>query len=108
MGKGWKFVGKFKRGRKACLAIECIVAVPDPKEAKAIAGKKLIGADELTAMELSQTQIKALNLKEGDVRLRPAPNAPGDNELANRFADWPTCPRIPDSPAAFLESWGCH
>ena len=79
MGKGWKFVGKFKRGRKACLAIECIVAVPDPKEAKAIAGKKLIGADELTAMELSQTQIKALNLKEGDVRLRPAPNAPGDS-----------------------------
>jgi hypothetical protein len=49
MRKGWKFVGKFKRGRKACLAIERIVAVPDPKEAKAIAGKKLIGADELTA-----------------------------------------------------------
>jgi hypothetical protein len=49
MEKGWKFVGKFERGRKECLAIECIVAVPDPKEAKAIAGKKLIGADELTA-----------------------------------------------------------
>jgi hypothetical protein len=69
MGKAWKFVGEFKRGRKACLAIECIVAVPDLEEAKAIASKKLIGADEITAIELSPAQIKALNLKEGDVRL---------------------------------------
>jgi len=69
MGKGWKFVGEFKRGRKACLAIECIVAVPDLKEAKAIASKKLVGAVEITAKELSQAEIKALNLKEGDVLL---------------------------------------
>jgi hypothetical protein len=26
MVKGWKFVGEFKRGRKECLAIKCIVA----------------------------------------------------------------------------------
>jgi hypothetical protein len=86
MRKGWKFVGKFKRGRKACLAIECIVAVPDPKEAKAIAGKKLIGADEITAtaMELSRAQIKALNLEEGDVRLRPAPKRPWGLQLARK------------------------
>jgi hypothetical protein len=69
MGKGWKFVGEFKRGRKTCLAIECIVAVPDLEEATAIASKKLVGADQITATELSQTQIKALKLKEGDVLL---------------------------------------
>jgi hypothetical protein len=69
MGKGWKFVGEFKRGRKACLVIECIVAVADLEEAKAIASKKLVGADEITAKELSQAEIKALNLKEGDVLL---------------------------------------
>jgi hypothetical protein len=69
MGKGWKFVGEFKRGRKACLAIECIVAVPDLEEAKAVASEKLIGADEITAIKLSRAEIKALNLKEGDVRL---------------------------------------
>jgi hypothetical protein len=69
MGKAWKFVGKFKRGRKACLAIECFVAVPDLEEARAIASKKLIGADEITAIELSRAEMKALNLKKGDVRL---------------------------------------
>ena len=57
------------RGRKARLAIECIVAVPDLEEAKAIASKKLIGVDEITATKLSRAKIKALNLKEGDVRL---------------------------------------
>jgi hypothetical protein len=69
MGKGWKFVGEFKRGRKACFAIECIVMLPDLEEAKAIASKKLVGADEITATELSRAEIRALNLKEGDVRL---------------------------------------
>ena len=69
MEKVWKFVGKFERGRKECLAIECVVAVPDLKEAKAIASKKLIGADVITATGLSRAQIKALDLKEGDVRL---------------------------------------
>jgi hypothetical protein len=56
-------VGEFKRGRKASLSIECIVAVPDLEEAKAVASKKLIGADEITV------EMKALNLKKGDVRL---------------------------------------
>ena len=69
MGKGWKFVGEFKRGRKASLAIECIVAIPELEEAKAIASKMLIGADEITAKELSRAEMKALNLKEGDVLL---------------------------------------
>jgi hypothetical protein len=76
MVKGWKFVGKFKRGRKECFAIECIVAVPDQKIAKAIASKKLIGADEITATELSRAQIKALYLYEGGVRLMTSPKRP--------------------------------
>ena len=69
MAKGWIFVGEFKRGRKTCLAIECVVAVPDLEKAKAIASKKLVGADEITAKELSSAQIRALKLKEGDVLL---------------------------------------
>ena len=76
MEKVWKFVGKFERGRKECLAIECIVAVPDLKEARAIASKKLIGADVITATELSRAQVKALDLKEGDVRLMTSPKRP--------------------------------
>jgi hypothetical protein len=51
MRTGWKFVGKFNRGRRACLAIECIVMLPDREEAKAIASKKLVGADEITATD---------------------------------------------------------
>ena len=65
-GNSWE---SSSEGRKACLAIECIVAVPDLEEAKAIASKKLIGVDEITATKLSRAKIKALNLKEGDVRL---------------------------------------
>jgi hypothetical protein len=42
---------------------------PDLEEAKAIASKKLIGADEITAIKLSRAEIKALHLKEGGVRL---------------------------------------
>jgi hypothetical protein len=67
MEKGWKFVGEFKRGRKAYLAIECIVALPDLEEAEAIASKELVGADQITAKELSRAEMRALKLKEGDV-----------------------------------------
>ena len=45
------------------------MAVPDLEKAKAIASKKLVGADEITAKELSSAQIRALKLKEGDVLL---------------------------------------
>jgi hypothetical protein len=34
-----------------------------------IASKKLVGADQITAKELSPAQIKALKLREGDVLL---------------------------------------
>jgi hypothetical protein len=45
---GSKFVGEFRRRRKALLALECIVAVRDLGKAKAIASKNLVGADEIT------------------------------------------------------------
>jgi hypothetical protein len=34
-----------------------------------IASKKLVGADQITAKELSPAQIKALKLRDGDVLL---------------------------------------
>jgi hypothetical protein len=69
MGAGWKFVGEFKRGRKASLSLECIVALSDRRAAEGIASKKLVGADTITATELSQAELNTLNIMEGDVRL---------------------------------------
>jgi hypothetical protein len=69
MTAGWKFVGEFKRGRKASLSLECIVAVPDRNAAQEIANRKLVGADEMTASELSRRDLVFLNIKDGDVRL---------------------------------------
>jgi hypothetical protein len=67
MGAGWKFVGEFKRGRKASLSLECIVALSDRRAAEGIASKKLVGADTITATELSQAELNTLNIMEGDV-----------------------------------------
>ena len=69
MGAGWKFLGEFKRGRKESLSLECIVALRDRNEAEGIARKKLVGADTITAIELSKAELNALNVMEGDVRL---------------------------------------
>jgi hypothetical protein len=69
MVAGWKFVGEFKRGRKANLSLQCIVALRDRWAAERIARKKLVGADTITATELSRAELKALNIMEGDVRL---------------------------------------
>jgi hypothetical protein len=68
MGAGWKFLGEFKRGRKESLSLECIVALGDRNEAETIARKRLVGADTIIAVELSQADLTALNLSEGDVR----------------------------------------
>ena len=73
MAAGWKFVGKFKRGRKAPVSLECIVAHPDPEVAKGIARAKLIGADTITVIELSRADLKALNVR---TRPRPLSRAP--------------------------------
>ena len=69
MEAGWKFLGEFKRGRKESLSLECIVALRDRNEAEGIARKKLVGADTITAIELSKAELNALNVMEGDVRL---------------------------------------
>jgi hypothetical protein len=68
MGARWKFLGEFRRGRKASLSLECIVAVPNRRKAEAIASKVLVGADQITATQLSRVEIEAY-LIEGGVRL---------------------------------------
>jgi hypothetical protein len=68
MGAGWKFLGEFKRGRKESLSLECIVALSDRNAAEEIARKKLVGADNITAVELSRAELVALKIKQGDVR----------------------------------------
>jgi hypothetical protein len=62
-------MGEFKRGRKASLSLECIVACRDRKEAEEIARKKLVGADTIIVVELSRAELIGLNLNEGEVRL---------------------------------------
>ena len=69
MVAGWKFLGEFKRGRRKSLSLECIVAIRDRNEAEEIARKKLVGADKITAVELSRAQLAALSIIQGDVRL---------------------------------------
>jgi hypothetical protein len=69
MVAGWKFSGEFRRGRKQCLALECIVALPDRLRAEQIALKKLVGADAISATALSRAEVIALRLEEGEVRL---------------------------------------
>ena len=69
MVAGWKFLGEFKRARRKSLSLECIVALRDRNEAEGIARKKLVGADTIIAVELSGAELKALNIKLGDVRL---------------------------------------
>jgi hypothetical protein len=71
MRAGWKFVGEFRRGRKEPLALECIIAIPDRKKAQAIAREKLVGADNITAIEISRIELRDLNLRDGDVYLFP-------------------------------------
>jgi hypothetical protein len=71
MVAGWKFLGEFKRGRRKSLSLECIVALRDRNEAEKIARKKLVGADKITAVELSRAQLAALNIKQGDIVFEP-------------------------------------
>jgi hypothetical protein len=71
MVSGWKFLGEFKRGRRKSLSLECIVALRDRRKAEEIARKKLVGADKITAVELSRAQLAALNIKQGDIVFEP-------------------------------------
>jgi hypothetical protein len=65
---GWKFSGKFRRGRKTCLQLECIVALPSRLKAERIALEKLVGADAIIATAVSRTELAALSIKDGEVR----------------------------------------
>jgi hypothetical protein len=69
MVAGWKFSGEFRRGRKQCLALECIVALPNRLRAEQIAVEKLIGADAISVTALSRAELIALKIEDGEVRL---------------------------------------
>ena len=66
---GWKFVAEFRRGRKDPILLACLVAVSDLDQAQRIAATKLVGADEITAEEITSFELKARNIKDGDVLL---------------------------------------
>jgi hypothetical protein len=66
---GWKFSGELRRGRKASLELECIVALANRQAAEEIASKKLIGADAITATALSRAELNTLQIEDGEVRL---------------------------------------
>ena len=68
MGAGWKFRGEFKRGRAVGVSLECIVVQRNRELAEKIAREKLVGAEEITATELSRAEIDALKLNDGDVQ----------------------------------------
>ena len=56
--------GRLRHGRQ----VEISRGVrPDRELAEKIAREKLVGADEITMTELSQAEIEALKLKDGDV-----------------------------------------
>jgi hypothetical protein len=63
---GWKFVAEFRRGRKDPILLACLVAVSDLDQAQRIAATKLVGADEITAEEISNAELKRLNIKNGE------------------------------------------
>jgi hypothetical protein len=67
MGAGWKFRGEFKRGRAVGVSLECIVVQRNRELAEKIAREKLVGADDITMTELSEAEIEALKLNDGDV-----------------------------------------
>jgi hypothetical protein len=62
---GWKFVAEFRRGRKEPIALECFVAVPDLRQAQIIAAKMLVGADEISAEEISSAELGLRNIRNG-------------------------------------------
>jgi hypothetical protein len=69
MAAGWRFTGEFRRGRKAPLELECIVARSNRLEAEQIAREKLVGADLITANELSRAELTAFKIEDGEVQL---------------------------------------
>src|SRR5258708_36296539 len=72
-GRGMEISGRVQAVTQRGLSLECIVALGDRNEAEEIARKKLVGADTITAVELSRAQLAALNIKQGDIVFEPGP-----------------------------------
>ena len=49
---GWRFIGEVWGVHKRPIVLECVIPIPDRKEAEAVAKKRLAGADSITAIEL--------------------------------------------------------
>lgn len=67
---GWKFVAEFRRGRKEPVALECFVAIPDLEQAQRMAAAKLVGADAITAEQISKAELVRLDVKNGEAVIR--------------------------------------
>ncbi len=53
-GRAGNFIGEVWGLQKRPIVLECVVPIPDRKQAEAIARKRLAGANSITAIELSQ------------------------------------------------------
>lgn len=68
---GWKFIAEFRRGRKEPIALVCFVAVADLEQARAVAARKLVGADEITAAgQISKAELARLYIRDGEAVIR--------------------------------------
>ncbi len=56
---GWRFIGEVWGTYKRPLVLECVVPIPNRKEAEAIAKQRLKGANSITAIELFQPETGA-------------------------------------------------
>lgn len=67
---GWKFVGEFRRGRKAPFTLECFVAISNLEEARMAAATKLVGADAITEEQISKAELVRRDVKKGEAAFR--------------------------------------
>ena len=63
MASGWRFVGEVWGSYKRPIVLECIVPLANRQEAELIAKQRLAGADQITAIELSEREFAALGGK---------------------------------------------
>jgi hypothetical protein len=65
---GYKFHGEFRRVGQSTTHRDIVVAQADLKTAEAKASEHLSGADKITMIALSKSDLANMNLKEGQVR----------------------------------------
>lgn len=56
---GWRFIGEVWGTHRRPIVLECVVPIPNRKEAEAVAKQRLAGADSITAIELFQADNSA-------------------------------------------------